>query len=131
MRLIQQLRLDKLISIEGYQDPFPYLAKNDLMVYPTLYDAFPDTALEALHTGCPVIASSVGGLPDMLRYPELLFDSGEAAAIAARIEHCVEDKRFYQHIRALCAERAAAFRFDWAERFENAMKGYLDTPRLA
>jgi hypothetical protein len=29
---------------------------------------------------------------------------------------------FYQRIRSLCAERADAHRFDWAERFEKAMK---------
>jgi glycosyltransferase involved in cell wall biosynthesis len=119
---IEKLGLKEQVSLKGYQNPFPYLAKSGLMVYPTLYDAFPDTVLETLHTGCPVIASCVGGLPDMLRYPELLFDSGDVAEIASRIERCVMDTAYYQRLRSLCTERAAFFRFDWAERFENAMK---------
>jgi glycosyltransferase involved in cell wall biosynthesis len=95
------------------------------MVYPTLYDAFPDTVLEALHTGCPVLASAVGGIPDMLRYDELLFESGNIREIAEKIEKCVIDHNFYAHIRKLCNERAEFYRFDWTERFEKTMKDCL------
>ncbi|MDR3343232.1 MAG: glycosyltransferase [Treponema sp.] len=99
-------------------------ANKNLMVYPTLYDAYPDTVLEALHTGCTVIAAAVGGLPDLLQYPELLFKSGNLQEITDRIERCITDPVFYQHIRTLCAQRAAVHRFDWAERFEAAMENY-------
>jgi glycosyltransferase involved in cell wall biosynthesis len=122
--LIKKLNVESMVFIEGYKDPFPYLADCDLMVYPTLYDAYPDTVLESLHVGCPVIASAVGGLPDLLQYPELLFESGNIEEIAARIERCITDNAFYRHIRTLCAERAEAHRFDWAERFEKAMADY-------
>jgi glycosyltransferase involved in cell wall biosynthesis len=120
--LIKKLGIKETVSIEGFQNPFPYLASCDLMVYPTLYDAYPDTVLEALHTGCPIIASKVGGLPDLLKYPELLFESGNTQEITKRIERCITDTAFYRHIKELCAERAAAHRFDWAEQFEKAME---------
>jgi glycosyltransferase involved in cell wall biosynthesis len=110
-----------MVSLEGFKDPFPYLAECDLMVYPTLYDAYPDTVLEALHTGCPVIAASAGGLPDLLQHQELLFKSGDCNEIAGKIERCITENSFYQKIRLLCAERAEAHRFDWAGRFETAM----------
>jgi glycosyltransferase involved in cell wall biosynthesis len=125
LQLIKQLGIESMVSIEGFKQPFPYLADCSLMVYPSLYDAYPDTALEALHTGCPVLASAVGGLPDLLKYPDLLFEPGNVRQIADRVEKCITDQKFYAHIRALCAERAEAHRFDWAERFENAMKEYL------
>jgi glycosyltransferase involved in cell wall biosynthesis len=124
LHLIQKLNIEEMISIEGFKDPFPYLAECDLMVYPTLYDAYPDTILEALHVGCPVIAASVGGIPDLLKYPELLFESGRPGEIAGKIERCVDDNNFYQKIRLLCAERAEAHRFEWAEQFETAMRNY-------
>ncbi|MDR3343230.1 MAG: glycosyltransferase family 4 protein [Treponema sp.] len=124
MELIKKIHIEDMISLEGFKSPFPYLAEHDLMVYPTLYDAYPDTALEALHTGCPVIAAAVGGLPDLLHYPELLFASGNIQEIADRIERCITDTAFYQHIRRLCARRAEAHHFDWAERFETAMADY-------
>jgi glycosyltransferase involved in cell wall biosynthesis len=125
MELIDTLGIKDCVSIEGFQNPFSYLADCDLMVYPTLYDAYPDAVLEALHTGCPVIASAVGGLPDMLQRPELLFESGDEREIASRVERCVKEPEFYARIRALCAERAQAHRFDWAERFEKAMENLI------
>jgi glycosyltransferase involved in cell wall biosynthesis len=123
--LIRNLDIEENIIIEGFKDPFPWLAECDLMVYPTLYDAFPDTVLEALHTGCPVIASAAGGIPDMLSYPQLLFEPGNVEEIVDRIERCITDSAYYGCVRRLCAERAAAFRFDWAGRFEAAMKDYI------
>jgi glycosyltransferase involved in cell wall biosynthesis len=128
LRLIQKLDIEEMVSIEGFKNPFPYLAESDLMVYPTLYDAYPDTLLEALHTGCPVIAASVGGIPDLLQYPELLFEPGSVNEITEKIERCIRDNKFYQKIRLLCAVRAEAHRFDWAERFETAMRDASDRP---
>jgi glycosyltransferase involved in cell wall biosynthesis len=124
LRLIQKLDIERMVSIKGFKDPFPYLAESDLMVYPTLYDAYPDAVLEALHTGCPVIAASVGGIPELLKYPELLFKSGNSNEIAEKIELCITDNKFYQKIRFLCAERAEAHRFDWAGEFEMAMNSH-------
>jgi glycosyltransferase involved in cell wall biosynthesis len=125
LRLIKELEIEDSVFMEGFKDPFPYLAGCDLMVYPTLYDAFPDTVLEALHAGCPVIASAAGGLPEMLADSDLLFESGNVQQIAGKIERCIQHPEFYIHIRELCQKRAAVYRFDWAGNFEKAMKKYL------
>jgi glycosyltransferase involved in cell wall biosynthesis len=119
--LIEKLMLEEMVILEGFKSPFPYLTSCDLMIYPTLYDAYPDTVLEALHTGCPVLASAVGGIPELLAYPDLLFPAGDIDAAADRVERCIVEPAFYQHLRDLCAERAEAHRFDWAGRFEAAM----------
>ncbi|MDR1430359.1 MAG: glycosyltransferase family 4 protein [Spirochaetaceae bacterium] len=121
---IKKLNIQDHIRFEGFKDPFPFLASCDLMVYPTLYDAFPDTVLEALHTGCPVLASAVGGLPDMLQYDELLFPANDVRKIADKIKKCMADKKYYDSVRALCHKRAQVYHFDWAERFEKAMRDY-------
>jgi glycosyltransferase involved in cell wall biosynthesis len=125
INFIQSLGIEKNIVLEGYKNPFPFFIQNDLMVYPTLYDAFPDTVLEALHTNCPVIASAAGGLPDMLFYSELLFKQGDVEEIAEKIERCIRDPSYYRRIRELCAERAKVYRFEWAKSFEEAMAGFI------
>ena len=47
-------------------DPLPLLAASDLVLHPTHRDALPRTVLEALAAGVPVLASSVGGVPEIL-----------------------------------------------------------------
>jgi glycosyltransferase involved in cell wall biosynthesis len=120
-KLVESLGIKEQVQFVGFALPFPYLASCDLFVYPTLYDAFPDTVLEALHTGCPVIASETGGIPELLKNRELLFPPGDSDEIARRIQRCVDSPDYYRHIRDLCGERAGAYRFDWALAFEEAI----------
>ncbi|MDR2210656.1 MAG: glycosyltransferase family 4 protein [Spirochaetaceae bacterium] len=121
-RLAQKLGIQDLLSFEGYRNPLPYFKKYDLFVYPTLYDAFGNVITEALHTGCPVIASAVGGVTEILQYRELLFTLGNPKEIAGKIEGCIENPGQYQRIRRLCKERAAHFYFDWIERYEQCIQ---------
>ena len=102
-------------------DPFTVLVSADLLVVPSLFDSYPNTVLEALHVGTPVIGSRVGGIPDQLQYDELLFPPMDARAIADRIERCVREPTFYARLRELCAQRRAVFQFDWAEAWERVV----------
>jgi glycosyltransferase involved in cell wall biosynthesis len=122
-REIKKRNLDSMFIFTGYVNPFSYFADCDLMVYPTLYDAWPDAVLEAMYTGCPAIASAVGGLPDLLKYPELLFESGNVTQMADMVERAITDPEYYQQLRNLCASRVPELTFDWVERFEAEMKG--------
>ncbi|MDR2965761.1 MAG: glycosyltransferase [Treponema sp.] len=123
-KAIEKYNLQDMVTLPGHSDPFPYLAKCDLFLYPALYDAYPDAVLEALHSGCPVLVSSVGGLPDMLHYPELLFNPNNINEAIDKIEKCILDTSFYSHIKKLCLERANFHHFNWPEQFEKAMTNF-------
>ncbi len=59
----------------------------DILAHPTLADAFPTVLLEAMAAGLPVIASSVGGVPEIVE-PGItgqLVPPGDPAALAAAI----------------------------------------------
>ena len=43
-----------------------YLASFDLFVYPSLHEALGSTLLDAMQVGLPIVASNVGGIPDIV-----------------------------------------------------------------
>lgn len=128
--LIEKEGLAGMVTLRGrVPDPFPFIAGADLMIVPSVFDSYPDTVLEALHIGTPVIGSAVGGIPEMLVHEDLLFPPMDSMAIADRIERCVRDPAFYSRIRALCSSRRDYFKFDWAETWERAMAARLAARR--
>ncbi|MDO9188524.1 MAG: glycosyltransferase family 4 protein, partial [Sulfurimicrobium sp.] len=54
----------------GQKDPKPFYGAADAFVLPTLYDPFPNTALEAFACGLPVVTSTKSGAAELVREGE-------------------------------------------------------------
>lgn len=55
------------VVFEGAQaNVYPYLEKADIFLLPSLYEGMPITLIEAMGSALPIVASAVGGVPDML-----------------------------------------------------------------
>ncbi len=72
---IQQLVIEKGISdkvkfLGIKSNVYSYLNKADVFILPSIYEGVPMTLIEAMGTGLPIIATAVGGVPDMLRNDE-------------------------------------------------------------
>lgn len=102
-------------------EPFGMMSAADLVVVPSLFDSYPNVILEALHVGTPVVGSRVGGIPDMLQHPELLFPPADAQAIVDKIVQLHNDASAYKRVRSLCRERRSYFDFDWPGEFESLL----------
>ncbi|MGB7283448.1 MAG: glycosyltransferase family 4 protein [Candidatus Acidiferrum sp.] len=65
----------------------------DIFVIPSIQDNLPNTALEALACGTPVVGSDAGGIPEIVRdgATGLLFPAGDARSLAAAIEALLGD----------------------------------------
>jgi glycosyltransferase involved in cell wall biosynthesis len=105
----------------GYRrDVDQLLAGADVFVHPSLDDAFPTVLLEAMAAGLPVVASNVGGIPEIVQ-PGItgqLVPPGDAAALAAAIRGLLASD--FTSTRTV-AKTAAAQRFStaaWIERLE-------------
>lgn len=60
-------QLQNNVIFAGHRTNVPeYLAASNLFVLPTLIDAFPTVLLEALAASKPIIASNVGGVPEIV-----------------------------------------------------------------
>lgn len=66
----------------------------DVFVLPSLQDNLPNTALEALACGVPVVGFDVGGIPEIVREGEtgLLVPAKDVAGLRAAITSVLENK---------------------------------------
>jgi glycosyltransferase involved in cell wall biosynthesis len=113
-------------------DVAPFIASYDLLCLPSRFDGRPVVVLEALALGVPVIASSVGALPEMIEQAVsgLLCDAGDYAAFAEYIVQLARDPNRLQQMKYE-ARLAAEQKFD-ARRmladYEAALTGLLAKP---
>lgn len=111
MELTQKLDLQDAVAFLGEKDNvYPYLQSADMFVLPSLYEGVPMTIIEAMATGLPVVASAVGGIPDMIRDGEEgVLCTSDVEGIAAAIERLYTD----QTLREYCGKNAtrSAYRF--------------------
>ena len=64
----------------------------DIFVIPSLQDNLPNTVLEAMACGTPVVGFRVGGIPDMVREENgLLVPPGDTASLACAIDALLAD----------------------------------------
>lgn len=68
--LSETLKVSNNIKFEGaksYEQTWRYRQKSEICVVPSRYENFPFAVLEAMAAGKPVIASSVGGIKEIIR----------------------------------------------------------------
>ena len=82
----------------------------DAALLSSRWDNFPHLVVEALAVGTPVIATAVGGVPEVVRDGEngLLVPSGDPDALAAAIARLVEDDELRGGLAAAAAPSVAA-----------------------
>lgn len=65
--LINEKKAAKYILMHGVSPtPLQHLSEADIFVLPSLYEGMPMTIIEAMGTALPIVASAVGGVPDMI-----------------------------------------------------------------
>lgn len=73
--LARTLGIESNVIFEGVQsNVYPYLNAADMFILPSLYEGVPITLIEAMGSALPIVATAVGGVPDMLT-------DGESAAL--------------------------------------------------
>jgi glycosyltransferase involved in cell wall biosynthesis len=119
-----------------------YYQAADLYLHAAKADTFPNTVLEALACGKPVVATAVGGIPEQLkglqslgcRMPELnryemneatgvLVPQGDARGMAAGIEQLLNDESLC-HYMGENAARDAQERFDLRRQVNDYLEWY-------
>lgn len=82
----------KVVASESRQEALSYLAAADVLVLNSGYEGLSHVLLEAISLGVPVLASAVGGNPEIVP-PEYLFPYNDAEAIKEKLSHVLAEPR--------------------------------------
>jgi glycosyltransferase involved in cell wall biosynthesis len=85
----------------------------DVLALPSRYEELGSVLLEALHTGVPVVASRVGGIPEVIEdgVTGLLAPPGDPAAFASALARVIDDVALRRQMSA--SGRLVAPFFHW------------------
>ena len=99
----------------------------DAFVFPSLYEGFGIPPLEAMHWGCPVVASSAASLPEVCGDAAELVNPLDTESIAEGIWRVLSDARYADELRAKGLKRAGQYTWEAsAQRLKAVCKEVLD-----
>jgi glycogen(starch) synthase len=102
--LTRSLSLEDKVHFGGrvHRSEIPKILSNhDVFLFTSIWaEPFGRTIIEAMAAGLAVIGADVGGNKEILRlYPEdMLFAAGDAAALALKMEHIIDDPDLVQRL---------------------------------
>ncbi len=131
-RLARELGLQNKVLFLGKQDALvEILSASDLFLIPSQSESFGLAALEAMACGLPVISSSVGGLPELVRHNETgyIAEIGDISRMSKyTVELLTNEKKYSQF--ALNARERSVKNFDksiivpaYEEYYNEVLKG--------
>jgi glycosyltransferase involved in cell wall biosynthesis len=98
----------------------------DVYTLPSELESFPNGLLEAMACGCAVVASNVGGVPEMVGEAGMLIPPGDPEALAAALRELQVDSRRRADLGAAAAKRVAE-RFSVANNLRTTAALYAET----
>ena len=104
------LGLADALEVTGFlANPFPLVARLDVLVHPARRDPFPLALLEGMALARPIVASAVGGIPEMVEdgVSGCLVPPDDARALAAAVTALLRDPARRARVGAAARERLA------------------------
>ncbi|MCD4665495.1 MAG: glycosyltransferase [Bacteroidales bacterium] len=105
---VQMLHLEKNILFLGFRDDIAeLLVMMDIFILPSLSEGMPNAVLEAMACSIPVVATSVGGIPEAIinRESGILVPPGDPQALAEQIINLLNISEFRKKIADGARER--------------------------
>ncbi|MBC6004076.1 MAG: glycosyltransferase family 4 protein [Paeniclostridium sordellii] len=95
LKLSRELKIENYINLVGFKSNiYDYIKKMDIYVQPSLNESFGISILEAMNVYRPIIASNVGGIPEIINnnIDGLLFEAGDYDELSDKIAYLINNK---------------------------------------
>ena len=127
LSIVEELGIGRAVEFAGHvsnEELPPFYAAADLVVVPSLDEAFGVVALEAMAAGKPVVASRVGGLVEVLGEESgMLVPPADPRALGSAIVGILRDERKRKTLGIAARSRAEDL-FDAKERAADVLALY-------
>ena len=125
---VDRLRLSDAVCMPGFvSNPAPYLAAADVFVLASRAEGWPLAVTEAMAVGCPVVATRVGGVPDLLQQGRAgaLFSDGEVQELRDSVSRVLTDDEYRQQLVLSASSKLPTFAPDviaaeWLDLMDDA-----------
>jgi glycosyltransferase involved in cell wall biosynthesis len=125
-KTIAELMLGDCVRLSGFvSDVMPLLAEADILVNPSRTECMPNSILEAMWAGVPVVATDVGGVGEMIRdgVDGLLCPSENSEAMAEAIRKLIANPAMAEKLTASANERVMN-EFTFEKHMEKTLELY-------
>ncbi len=102
------LGIDSSVDFRGHVNSVTdFLHITDIFVLPSLQEGMPNSLLEAMACGLPVIASKIGGVVDVVEDGKsgILFEAGDVSGLASAMIRLLKDTELRQRLGAEARKR--------------------------
>ena len=127
--------VDRVTFLGHREDVAGLLAEADAFVLPSRSEAFPNSVVEAMAAGLPVVAGAVGGLLELIESGRtgMLVRADDAAALASTLEALIADPARARTMGDAARDAIARrYSFDRMVRsFEDLYVSHIDAHRAA
>jgi len=128
---VREMGLTNEVSFLGFRKGIPDLMEHiDIVVIPSKREACPRVAIESMAMQVPVVATSVGGLPELIQNGRtgLLVPAGDSAALAKAICYLAENPGIRREMGKEGRKRAERY-FSLGNNVKMTERIYLEVMR--
>jgi glycosyltransferase involved in cell wall biosynthesis len=115
--LITKLNVQKRVEFAGIandEQKWKLYNLSDVFVVPSVHEALSLVVLEAMNSGLPVVASNVGGMPEVVKNGRngLLFNARDFKSLAEKVVGLLDDNRLRERMGSNA--RRSVYRMTWS-----------------